>query len=323
MPAGALDGACAPVGDRVVGVAIVLVRNEALHIARALACVEALGWRAFVVDSGSTDRTAEIARGLGAEVVVHPFVNYARQFQWALDNLPISAPWIMRLDADEVLTSELIEEIRRRLPQLPAETTGINLKRRHVFLGRWIRHGGRYPLTLLRIWRRGAARIEQRWMDEHMTLERGRSVTFECDFADCNLNDLTYFTNKHNGYATREAIDVLAKRYRLWREDERVSRRSTSLQTAAKRSLKERVYNRLPLWVGPLGYFLFRYVFQLGFLDGREGLVYHLLQGFWYRFLVAAKVFEFDRVLRTLPDRDLRIDALARLTGYNRADLGG
>ena len=205
---GFLERASAAGGESLVEI-VVLTQNEERHIPRLLRTARGLDGRIFIVDSDSTDRTAEIAGAAGALVVSHKFVNYALQFQWALDNLPIASEWVMRLDADETLTPELVEEIRRRLPALPPDVTGVNLKRRHIFLGRWIKHGGRYPLTLLRIWRKGAARIERRWMDEHMVLLHGRAVTFEHDFCDHNLNDLTFFTDKHNKYATREAIDVL------------------------------------------------------------------------------------------------------------------
>lgn len=301
--------------------AIVLTRDEERHLPRLLQDLAALGAGVFVVDSFSTDRTTAIAEAAGALVVQNRFVNQAQQFQWALDNLSIDAEWVMRLDADEVLTPELVEEIRRRLPSLPPDVTGVNLKRRHVFLGRWIKHGGRYPVILLRIWRNGAARIEQRWMDEHMVLLRGRAVTFARDFADENLNDLTFFTDKHNRYATREAIDVLMRRYGLRDEDEALSPTSASLQAAAKRGIKARLYNRLPFGIGPLAYFLYRYVLRLGFLDGAEGFAYHALQGFWYRLLVDAKVLEIDRALRPLAEREARFAALARLTGYAWSDL--
>ncbi len=251
----------------------------------------------------------------------HAFVTQAQQFQWALDNLPIDAEWVMRLDADETLTPELAEEIGRRLPELPPDVTGVNLKRRHIFLGRWIKHGGRYPLTLLRIWRKGAARVEQRWMDEHMVLLHGRAVTFDHDFSDHNLNDLTFFIDKHNKYATREAIDVLMRRYGLGGAGEALTCEGAPRQAAAKRWVKERVYNHLPFWLGPTGYFLIRYFIQLGFLDGREALMYHFLQGFWYRFLVGAKALEFDRALKPLASSDARLVALARLSGYSLVDL--
>lgn len=295
---------------------VILAFNEARHIERALRSVAALGGRAFVVDSFSTDRTAELARAAGATVAQHAFVNYAQQYQWALDNLPFDSAWIMRLDADETLTPELVAEIGDRLPTLEAGITGVNLKRRHVFLGRWIRHGGRYPLVLLRIWRRGAARIEQRWMDEHMVLLHGRSVTFEHDFSDENLNDITFFIDKHNKYATREAIDVLISRYDLAPRDEAIFGDAGSTQARAKRAAKERIYNHLPFWFGPLALFVFRYVVQAGILDGPQGLIYHGLQCGWYRFLVAVKVWEYDRTLRSVAGKHARLATLQCLTGH-------
>src|SRR6202040_4094274 len=97
-----------------------------------------------------------------------------------------------------------------------ASVTGVVLNRKTIFQGKFLRHGGRYPLFLLRIWRRGKAQIEDRWMDEHMLLTEGSSVTFRGGFADHNLNDLTFFTEKHNQYASREALDVLNQRMRLF-----------------------------------------------------------------------------------------------------------
>lgn len=295
---------------------IILTHNEATHIRRSIESVSSFANQVFLVDSGSTDGTNEIAESLGARVIPHPWTNYAQQFQWALDNAPITADWVMRLDADEIIEPDLAAEIAARLPMLPAEVTGVNLKRKHIFMDRWIRHGGRYPLTLLRIWRRGKARIEQRWMDEHMLLTEGTAVTFDGGFSDHNLNDLTFFTDKHNKYATREAVDVLNQKYDLFPRDEAMDAHSTSGAASGKRWLKEQVYNRLPFWAAPLGYFLYRYIVQLGFLDGREGLIYHGLQGGWYRFLVAAKIVELDRSLAPLPGRAERLEALSKLTGY-------
>ena len=291
---------------------VVLTFNEERHIERCIRSLRGAG-KVFVVDLFSADRTIELARAAGASVVQHKFVTQSQQFRWALDNLPIETEWVMRLDADEVLTPELVEEITGRLPLLPPDVTGVNLNRRHIFLGRWIKHGGRYPLVLLRMWRTGAAKIERRWMDEHMLLLHGRAITFEHDFVDHNLNDLTFFTDKHNKYATREAIEILRNRYGLGDGSETQSDLGASRQAAAKRWIKERVYDRLPFWLGPLGYFLFRYFFQLGVLDGSEGLVYHFLQGFWYRFLAAAKLLEYERSLKDQPDRRSRMEALARI----------
>ena len=294
---------------------VVLTYNEAAHIARALASVAAIAREIVVVDSFSTDETTSLARAAGATVLQNTFVNQAQQFQWALEHAPIAAGWILRLDADELIYPELAAEIAARLPALPPDVAGVNLKRRHIFMGRWIRHGGRYPVTLLRIWRRGQGRVENRWMDEHVVVEGGRIVTFDHDFADHSLTDLSFFTAKHNTYATREAIERLNVELALFARDDAVSTGAGGAQARAKRFVKDRLYNRLPFGVGPLGYFLWRYIAQFGFLDGREGLTYHVLQGFWYRFLVEAKVLELRRSVAHLDDpRGIRAE-LARLTG--------
>lgn len=295
---------------------VILTHNEGRHIARALESVSAIASQVFVVDSFSSDNTVELARAAGAIVLQNRFTNYARQFQWGLDNAPISAKWIMRLDADEIIEPDLVNEIINKLPTLPDDVAGVNLKRKHIFMNRWVRHGGRYPLLLLRIWRRGQGRIEDRWMDEHMVVWGGRTVTFEGGFSDHNLNDLTFFTDKHNKYATREAIDVLNQRLDLFPRDQAVNSESTSLQTALKRFAKERIYNRLPFTFSATAYFLWRYIFQLGFLDGRSGLVYHFLQGYWYRFLVGAKLMELESAIAGMDDKAAIRRELARLTGF-------
>jgi glycosyltransferase involved in cell wall biosynthesis len=295
---------------------VILTHNEEKHIARALASISSIAAQVFVVDSGSTDQTVEIAVGHGAFVLKNKFINYANQFQWALDNAPLSADWVMRLDADEIIEPDLVAEIANKLPLLPADVAGVNLKRKHIFMSRWVRHGGRYPLVLLRIWRRGLGRIEDRWMDEHMVVWGGRTVTFDGGFADHNINDLSFFTDKHNKYATREAIDVLNQRLGLFARDEALNTESASFQASFKRWAKERVYNRLPFTLSATLYFLWRYIFQLGFLDGRSGLVYHFLQGYWYRFLVGAKLMELERAIAHLTDKAEICAELSRLTGH-------
>lgn len=297
--------------------AIILTHNESLHIERAIRSVLPFAEQIIVVDSGSTDGTTDIAQALGAEIHTHPFVNQARQFQWALDTLPIRGEWVLRLDADEIIEADLAQEIAHKLPHLPAEVVGVNFKRKHIFMDRWVRHGGRYPLLMLRLWRHGHGRIEDRWMDEHMVVWGGRTLSFDGGFADHNLKDLSYFVAKHNQYATREAIEVINQRLDLFARDDALDARSASWQAAAKRRVKEGLYNRLPFTLSAPLYFLWRYVFQLGFLDGRSGLVYHFLQGCWYRFLVGARVMELQRAVAHLGEDKPAICAeLSRLTGH-------
>jgi glycosyltransferase involved in cell wall biosynthesis len=292
-----------------------LTYNEEKHIGRCLSSINNLCNEIFVVDSFSTDKTVKIARSLGATVLQNTFVNHSKQFQWALDNAPITADWVMRLDADELVEPDLAQEISERLKSLPADVVGINLKRKHIFMGRWIRHGGRYPLILLRIWRRGHGRIENRWMDEHIIAWGGRTITFDGGFSDHNLSDLTAFTDKHNKYATREAIDVLSQRYGLSTSDG-TNLEGAAWSTSVTRFLKEKLYNKLPIQISAFLYFLYRYFIRLGFLDGIEGLIYHFLQGFWYRFLVGAKVLEFERAIYQLTDREAIKFELGRITGF-------
>ena len=273
---------------------IILTFNEELHIRRAIESAFRIANEVIVVDSYSTDQTINIALELNARVLQHPFVNQAQQFQWAMDNGGITTGWTMRLDADEYLTDELIHEIEGRLSNLNQEISGIVLKRQVHFMGQWIRHGGYYPIYLLRIWRTGHAVIEQRWMDEHILLTRGTSITFNHDFVDDNLNSLTWWTAKHNDYATREAVDILSRKYSFQDGDLSTGTKGNANQTTTKRWYKNNLYLRLPLFLRAFLYFQFRYWIKFGFLDGQRGLVWHFLQGFWYRFLVDAKILQIE-----------------------------
>jgi glycosyltransferase involved in cell wall biosynthesis len=298
---------------------VIITFNEERHIRRCITSLSRLGAEIVVVDSFSTDRTVQIAEELGARVFKHEFVSHASQFQWALDHTEIVTPWVMRLDADEVIEADLLSEIKEKLPSLPQNIVGINLKRKHIFMGRWIRHGGRFPLVMLRIWRFGKGRVENRWMDEHVFVWGGTTLTFDHCFSDINLSDLSSFTAKHNDYATREAVDVLNQKYGLFESDGELKLKSAALQAVVKRRFKQGIYNRMPFWFGPAAYFLYRYIIKLGFLDGVEGAIYHFLQGFWYRFLVGAKIVEFERALATSSDNDQRKRLLEQASGLRLA----
>lgn len=299
---------------------VILTHNESMHIQRSIESVQSIASEIFVIDSGSKDETVKIAEENGAVVLHHPFVNYAKQFQWALDNAPITADWTMRLDADEIIEPDLQQEIQEKLHHLPKNIVGVNLKRKHIFMNRWVKHGGRYPLVLLRIWRTGHGRIEDRWMDEHMVISGGETVTFKGGFADHNLNDLTFFTDKHNKYATREAIDVINQKLNLFARDESLNTESASFQASIKRIGKEKIYNKIPFTIAAFAYFIYRYIFQLGFLDGRSGLIYHFLQGYWYRFLVGAKIMELEHAISGMTDKKEILKEISRLTGHKLAD---
>jgi len=243
----------------------------------------------FIVDSGSTDRTLEIAAEHGCTVLENAWVNYATQYNWGLENAAITTPWTMRMDADETITPELAEEIKRTVFQADAAITGFTLKRRVYFWGRWIKHGGYYPTWLTRIWRTGTAHCEPRWMDEHMVIEPSNIQRLEHDIIDENHKGLSFWVDKHNRYADREVRDLLAISEGQSTSD------SLDEQAGRKRWMKENLYSKMPLFFRAWMYWFVRYFLQLGILDGLPGLVFHFLQGFWYRFLVDAKLYEMRR----------------------------
>ncbi|MEF2554106.1 glycosyltransferase family 2 protein [Aurantimonas sp. A2-1-M11] len=269
---------------------VILTMNETKHIGRALRSVAPFADRCIVVDSGSTDDTVAQAQALGAEVFTHPFVNQARQFNWALDRLPADTGWVFRLDADEVVSEALGTEIAKRLPDLPDDVAGLTVPRRISFLGRPIRHGGLFPVHILRLFRLGRGRSEDRWMDEHIAVA-GQVVALQSELLDDNLNPLGWWIDKHNRYASREAVELLNLDYGFTPHEKPADLRGGQ-QASVKRWLKERAYARLPGGLRALAYFLYRYVLRLGFLDGREGAAFHFLQGLWYRYLVDAKLYE-------------------------------
>lgn len=248
--------------------------NEELNLPHALASLA--GWvnRVFVVDSGSTDRTREIAREMGATVVEHAWEGYARQKNWALDNLPFESPWILILDADESVTPKLREEIQRICGQ-PADQvpqSGFYINRYLLFLGRRIRHCGYFPSWNLRLFKRGKARYEDRPVHEHMILD-GAAGFLKYLLEHNDRRGLEHYIAKHNRYSTLEAEMLFFARQRQGRDQIRPLAFGTSVER--KRFFRTHIYPRLPAkW---LGRFLWMYLLKLGFMDGMTGLRFCLL----------------------------------------------
>lgn len=264
---------------------IILTHQEETNLPFALRSLKNIDCEIFVVDSGSTDRTIEIAQAAGAHVVTHPFESQARQLNWALDTLPLGAPWTLRLDADERLTEELAAEIGAVVAGPDPGVGGYLIKRRVFFWGRWIRFGGYYPTWLLRLWRTGQARCQDVWMDEHIVVTEGTIRRLEYDLIDENRKGLAFWIDKHNRYSDREIKSIETE------SDEGVRPR-TGGAIARKRFLKNAVYGRSPLFLRAFAYWFLRYIVLLGFLDGKPGFVFHFLQGFWYRLIIDAKIYE-------------------------------
>jgi glycosyltransferase involved in cell wall biosynthesis len=279
---------------------VVLTYNEERNLP---ACLESVaGWASevFVVDSGSTDGTVAVAERYGAKIVAHEFETHARQWNWALRSLPFAQAWVLCLDADHRVTAELAVEIATLLgregevePKASrlGEMDGFYIKRRQVFRGQWISHGGYYPKYMLKL-----VRHERAWCDENELLDfrlyvKGPTGRLRHDVIEANEKeaDISFWIAKHNRFASLVA-------------EEEMRRASGGAAWAIEPALfgspdqrvlwlKERWY-RLPLYVRPCLYFFYRYVIRCGFLDGKEGFIFHFLQGFWYRLLVDIKLDE-------------------------------
>lgn len=273
---------------------VVLTFNEEIHIERCLSSLAPIAKKILVVDSFSTDNTVRLARSFGAIVAKHAWRNYADQFRWGLNHFIVDTPWLMRMDADEYLEVDLQAELPVLLNSLSSKVNGVYIKRKVFFNGKWIRYGGFYPHILLRIWRTGMGRIEQRWMDEHIVLLPGsQSVTAHAHLVDDNLKGITFWIDKHNRYASREAVDILNIKYPLLESDGAL-KRIDDPQAKRKRLIKEHGYSRLPVGLRAGMYFAYRYFLKLGFLDGATGFIWHFMQGFWYRLLVDLKIMEIE-----------------------------
>lgn len=276
---------------------IVLTYNEAPNIAACLASVASWAGEIFVVDSGSTDSTLKIADRYGAQITHHPFETHTSQWAWALKTLPCSNNWILGLDADQRVTPELAAELRELLGSsvkhaVRAELTysGFYIKRRQIFRGRWIKHGGYYPRYLLKLFRRDRVMMDPSDLVDHHFCVSGSAGRLRHDIIEENRKEdaISFWVDKHNRYAVllgreEQARRLAARRGGLWESS-----------SGYASNWQRRLWYRLPLFVRPFLYFFYRYFFQLGILDGREGMIFHFLQALWFRLLVDVNVQEWE-----------------------------
>ena len=264
---------------------IILTYNEEPNIAQALESVQGWARQIFVLDSYSTDRTLEIASRYSCTVVQNRFEDYSKQRNFALEQLPIAGEWAFFLDADEWIPRELREEISTLLASNPPEN-GFFANRRLFWMGKWIRRGY-YPTWILRLFRFGKARCEDRPVNEHLVVE-GATGYLKNDFIHEDRKGVTDWIAKHNGYATREALELFKKSS----TDLQMTVRFWGTQAERKRWIRYRVWNRLPPLVRPVLYYFYRFIFQGGFFDGKTAFAYHFLQGLWFPMLIDIKYLE-------------------------------
>ncbi|MGB2705791.1 MAG: glycosyltransferase family 2 protein [Candidatus Omnitrophota bacterium] len=270
---------------------LILTKDEEPNIRQ---CLESIKWadEIFIVDSGSSDKTLEIAGEYTGEISYHPFENYSRQRNNALNNLPVNNGWVLNLDADHRVSEDLRRELFALFEkEINKDIKGFLISRRTIFMKRWIRHGGHYPTYHAVLFRKGYGFCEDRLYDQHFVVN-GKVKILKGDIIDIITDSITKFIERHNRWSTLEAAEFLTGNPS---EKSSAVRPDPFGNPMERRRFLRDTYNRAPLFIRAFLYFLLRYFFRLGFLDGKEGFVFHFLQGFWYRFLVDAKIYEIRR----------------------------
>ena len=277
-----MDSVCDSVVPRLS--AFILTYNEEKNLEPCLRSLKGCVDDIYVVDSGSVDRTIEIARRHGCQVVVHTFEGHTKQRNWALRNLPFCHRWVIALDADHRVTPELSAELRDIFREPPVAVAGYYVKRRQIFRGTWIRHGTYYPKWQLKVFQHALASCDDEEFDYRFYMN-GPVGRLHNDILEDNLNEMniSFWVTKHNKFA-REAAEEEFKR-RLGHVEWRIRPRFFGNPDERVLWLKKRWYG-LPLYIRPFLYFFYRYFVRLGFLDGKQGLIFHFLQAFWFRLLV-------------------------------------
>ena len=262
---------------------IVLTYNEEVNLPDCLTSVKDIAKRIVVCDSFSTDKTIDIAKEYGADVLQHEFVNQATQFIYAEKEANIETKWVLRLDADERVTKEAAEEIEKVIKENDdTDVNGIDIYYNVVFLGKVLKH---YPFHKVVLYKYGKAHMENRNMDEHIVVNEGKVSVLKNKFIHNDYKGLSAWVEKHNAYSSREILNITG-------ENEDVDLSSLSFSTRLRRFVKNNVYYKLPMGVRSYFYYLFRLFVKGGILDGKEGRIFAFLQAYWYRYLVDAKMYE-------------------------------
>lgn len=264
---------------------IILTLNEEINLPDCISSVKDIAKRIIVCDSFSTDRTLEIAKELGAEIIQHEFLNQASQYIYAEKEANIDTKWVLRLDADERLTMEARNEIEKICTDnIDTDVSAVDVYYDVVFLGKVLKH---YPFHKVVLYKYGKAHMENRNMDEHITVDDGKVVVLKNRLIHNDYKGLTAWIDKHNNYSNREILNILE-------ENEDVDLKNLSFSTGVRRFVKNKIYYKLPTGLRSYLYYLFRLFIKGGILDGKEGRIFAFLQAYWYRYLVDAKMYEHE-----------------------------
>lgn len=268
--------------------AIIMTKNEEMNIVDCLKSMEGFAKRCVVIDCGSTDDTVKLAKENGADVYFHEFEYYAKQFNWGIDNTDIDTEWIIRLDADERFPEELCREIEELILNADEDMNGITIEADFFFLNRLMKHGMRHKRKMM-MFKRSCGRIEDRRRDAHSIISEGYSASTKHRFLHYDFKNLDSYIKRYNWYATREMQDYI--------DYTRGSNVEVLNDKAIQKTRKKKFgfYYKMPRYIRAWMWFIYNYIFRLGFLDGKEGLIFYYLECYWYRLLVDAKIFEYEK----------------------------
>ena len=270
--------------------AVILTKKEGRNLLPCLQSIYEFVEEIIVVDSDSTDDTISIAKNFNCRIYNHQAATQSSLFKWVMEEIQVVTPWILRIDADERWTEKGFDELQILITQ--PSLSGIYINRKTFFMHQWIKYGGYYPIQLLLVWRNGKAKIENRLMDEHIYVD-GETCISTIDVIEANYDrqdNIGVWTQKHNFYSDRYASEAILKEFGLLNFD--VIQEGIGNSTSRKAWLRLNVYENSPLFIRCLFYFIYRYILQLGFLDGVRGGIYHYLQAFWFRFLIDVKIYQ-------------------------------
>ncbi|TKB98221.1 glycosyltransferase family 2 protein [Pedobacter cryotolerans] len=271
---------------------VILTYNEEIHLPRLLKSIKDLNAAIYILDSGSTDHTLAIAKDFNAETKINPFENHPKQWDFALKNFNIKTPWIIGLDADQIVTTELYLMLQNFKNDDYLSINGIYFNRKNYFKGTWIKYGGFYPKYLLKMFRTGIGYSDLNENMDHRFIVNGETTIWKNGhLIEENLkeNEISFWISKHNRYSdliAQEEVD----RFKNLRSQ---SNRADFFGNPDERNAYlKKVWWKLPLGFRPFLYFGYRLIFKLGVLDGSTGVLFHFLQGFWFRLIVDVKMKE-------------------------------
>lgn len=270
---------------------IILTYNEEVHLPRLFASLCDLGAEIFILDSGSTDNTLQIAEEYGALIKQHAFVNHPSQWHYALNHFDIKTPWVIGLDADQIISAPLFDKLKNfRDCDIPREVNGIYFNRHNYFKGKRLKYGGYANKYLLKMIRTGVGYSDLNENMDHRFIVPGKTIIWkEGILKEENLkeNEINFWLQKHLKYSDLVAKEEFERKYH---------QRSQTIKPRFFGSPDERtafykaLWWKLPLYTRPFIYFAYRFIFKLGFLDSKEGRVFHFLQAFWFRMIIDVKI---------------------------------